>query len=80
MATLAEQALEFARRHPRQNPPDDDDTEDLVQGFCIEKKTQGEDLSGWDEDDWRQALAALGVSDQEIPSFLEDVASWGVDD
>lgn len=78
--TLAEQALTFVRSRPRKNPPDDAEIDVRVQGFCIEKKREGADLSTWDEDDWRDALRALGVEEFQIPSYLEDVSSWGVDD
>ena len=80
MATLAEQALDFVRRNPRRNPPEPGEIEDRVNGFCIEKKTEGEALGQWDEEEWRSALENLGVADFELSCYLEDVASWGVDD
>lgn len=80
MGPLADQALDFVRRNPRRNPPDEDEIDERVQGFCIEKKRQGENLSEWTEEDWREALGALGVHDEELGTYLEVVASWGVDD
>lgn len=79
MGLLAEKALDFVRRNPRQNPPDDLEVDDRVQGFCVERKTQGEALGNYDEDEWREALEALGVPDIDVASYMEDVASWGVD-
>lgn len=78
--SLDKLAEQFMRKHPRQNPPDDEDVDELVQRFCIERKMAGQDLSTWDEQDWRSALAKIGVSEDLAPSYMEDVASWGVDD
>jgi hypothetical protein len=80
MGPLAKQALNFVRRNPRRNPPDEDEIDERVQGFCIEKKRQGENLSEWSEEEWREALVTLGVPDEELGTCLEEVASWGVDD
>jgi len=78
--SLEQQAAEFARSRPRQNPPDADEVDELVQSFIIEKKTEGEELSSWTEEEWREALTKLGVPDDFLGSFMEDVAAWGVDD
>lgn len=80
LGPLAQEAIEFARARPRRNPPDPGDVDDLVQGFCVTKKSEGEDLSDYDEEEWREALMAIGVSEDDVASYLEDVASWGVDD
>ncbi len=79
MNPLAKEALEFVQRHPRRNPPEAAEIDERVQGFCVEKKTAGDDLGKYDDGEWREALEALGVSDADLPSYLEDVASWGVD-
>lgn len=78
--SLEKMAEEFARRHPRQNPPEEVDVDELVQQFCIERKISGQDLATWDEQDWRAALKKIGVSPDLASSYMEDVASWGVDD
>jgi LmbE family N-acetylglucosaminyl deacetylase len=79
MGPLAERALDFARKRPRQNPPEDGEIDERVQEFCIEQKTRGEALGEFDEGEWREALEALGVDDIDLASYMEDVASWGTD-
>lgn len=78
---LATLARAFARAHPRRNPPEDD-LDTRVDLFITERKRNYEKLSTKErsEDAWRDALSALGVPDEDMPIYLEQVAGWGVDD
>lgn len=78
--SLADEAFEYVRRTPRRNPPDDVDVSFRVQGFCIDKKMRGDDLGDNSESEWRDALEVLGVEEDALPMYMEDVASWSVDD
>jgi hypothetical protein len=80
LGPLAQDAIAYARTHPRRNPPEPGDLDELVNGFCVTKKMQGEDMSDYDEEQWREAFLAMGVDENELASYMEDVASWGVDD
>jgi hypothetical protein len=62
----------------RPNPPQT--TDEVVDGLCVHIKADAGDISAWDEFEWLEALAKMGVPDELLASKMEDVATWGVDD
>jgi hypothetical protein len=59
------------------NPPD---PAVMLNQFLYEIQKSGNDLSSWDEEDWREALLRFGFAEEDLPDALENLASWGVVD
>jgi hypothetical protein len=80
MSNLTAKADNFLARTPRQNPPNDLDSEVLFDRFLVSLKSNGENMSSWGEGEWYKAARKFGIDEEDIPTMMEHVAAWGVDD